>query len=156
MNRPETISGTGSKARLRLWLAVLKAARRIEGRVRERLRHEHGTTLPRFDVMAALDRNPAGLRMSELSGALRVSNGNITGIVERLVGDGLVERRPVAGDRRAMQVRLTGRGRETLASLAAAHERWIDDLLAGIEIGEAGSLAAALGAMVGRIEEGAE
>ena len=83
-----------SKERLRLWLRILSAQRVIENEVRERLRVEHDTTLPRFDVMAALYRNEEGLKMSELSGELRVSNGNVTGIVDRLVNDGLSFARP--------------------------------------------------------------
>ena len=100
-----------SKARLRLWLRLLRVTRTMEAEIREALRREHDTTLPRFDVMAALSRTETGLKMSELSGQLRVSNGNVTGIVDRLVQDGSVERLAVPGDRRAMQVRLTPSGR---------------------------------------------
>ena len=81
-----------SKQRLRLWLRLLKTSRDVEGNIRERLRTRYDTTLPRFDVLAALYRNGKGLKMSELSGALRVSNGNVTGIVDRLVTDGAVVR----------------------------------------------------------------
>lgn len=133
-----------SKARLRLWLRLLRVTRGIEAEIRERLRNEHATTLPRFDVMAALFRTPEGLRMSELSGRLRVSNGNVTGIVERLVSDGTIERVPVPGDRRAMLVRLTPAGRNAFAAMAEKHEAWIDALLAEVEPHEATSMAAAL------------
>ena len=117
-----------SKDRLRLWLRLLRASSRVESALRERMRAE-GTTLPRFDVMATLARHPAGLRMTELSGHLRVSAGNVTGIVDRLVAEGLVDRAAVAGDRRALLVRLTRAGRETFATQAAAHEGWVDELL---------------------------
>ncbi len=133
-----------SKARLRLWLRLLAAQRVIENEVRERLRVEHDTTLPRFDVMAALYRSEAGLKMSELSGELRVSNGNVTGIVDRLVNDGLIVRSPVPGDRRAMLVRLTQKGRETFAGMAAEHEGWIDELLGAASADEAAMLAGRL------------
>jgi len=122
-----------SKARLRLWLRLLKASRHIEAELRERLRVEFGTTLPRFDVMAALHRSSAGLRMSGLSGVLKVSNGNVTGIVDRLVADGLVVREKVPGDRRAFVARLTSAGRAEFERQAAAHERWVDELLADVE-----------------------
>src|SRR5262245_47708943 len=111
-----------SKARLRVWLRILKVSRIIERELRERLRVEFDTTLPRFDVMAALYRAEKGRNMSELSGVLRVSNGNVTGIVDRLVADGLIVRVPVEGDRRAMIVRLTKKGRTDFAELAEAHE----------------------------------
>ncbi len=133
-----------SKERLRLWLRILAAQRVIENEVRERLRVEHDTTLPRFDVMAALYRTETGLKMSELSGELRVSNGNVTGIVDRLVNDGLIIREPVPGDRRAMLVRLTDEGRTPFAGMAEAHEGWIDDLLGAADADEAATLAGRL------------
>ncbi len=143
---------TGSKVRLRLWLRLLKTAHMIETELRERLRTEFGTTLPRFDVMAALARYPEGLRMSRLSGVLRVSNGNVTGIVDRLEAEGHVERRPVAGDRRAMEVRLTPRGAAHFATLAAAHEGWVDELMQAIPAEEAGRVMADLAAITTRLE----
>lgn len=118
-----------SKERLRLWLRVLKASRMIETRLRDNLRSEFGSTLPRFDVMAALSRFPDGLKMSQLSGVLRVSNGNVTGVVDRLADDGIAVRVAVAGDRRASLVQLTQKGRDEFAVQAAAHETWIDDML---------------------------
>ena len=121
-----------SKNRLRLWLQMLKSTRIIEAELREKLRAEFGTTLPRFDVMAALSRYRDGLKMRQLSGVLRVSNGNVTGIVDRLVAEGFVVRTAVEGDRRAWLVRLTDAGRAEFASQAAAHEAWIDQLLSGM------------------------
>lgn len=118
-----------SKGRLRLWLKMLKTTRRIEAEIRENLRTEFKSTLPRFDVLAALNRHPSGLKMSELSGVLKVSNGNVTGIVDRLATDGFIIREPVPGDRRAARVRLTRRGEEEFSRQAAAHESWISDLL---------------------------
>ena len=109
-----------SKDRLRLWLKVLKATRAVEAEIRENLRQDFATTLPRFDVMAALSRHPDGLKMSELSGVLRVSNGNVTGIVERLVDDGHVRREKVPGDRRASRVLLTPEGLAEFGRQAAA------------------------------------
>ena len=118
-----------SKERLRLWLRFLKSSRTIEAALRENLRREFATTLPRFDVMAALSRFEEGLKMSQLSEVLRVSNGNVTGIVDRLVEDGFLIRVPVPGDRRASLVRMTKRGSEEFARQAAAHETWIDEML---------------------------
>lgn len=118
-----------SKERLRMWLRMLKSTRRVEAALRERLRRDFATTLPRFDVMAALARYEDGLKMSALSGVLRVSNGNVTGIVDRLAEEGLVVRVQVPGDRRASLVRLTRKGQEVFAQQARAHEAWIDELL---------------------------
>lgn len=133
-----------SKTRLRLWLRILKTSKLIENEVRDRLREEFDTTLPRFDVMAALYRVEAGLRMSELSSVLRVSNGNVTGIVDRLVADGLIVRVPVDNDRRAMIVRLTNTGRELFQRMAAKHESWVDEILGGLTTAEATRLMAML------------
>lgn len=127
-----TLAPDLSKERLRVWLRLLKVTRGIEAELRDRLRREFDTTLPRFDVMAALARAEDGMRMSELSGALRVSNGNITGIVERLVADGLVQRSPIKGDRRAMCVSLTADGSRRFEDMAAAHELWVDEMLGSV------------------------
>jgi len=141
--RDPAASGT-SKERLRLWLRFLKATRGIEATLRENLRREFGTTLPRFDVMAALSRFEEGLKMSQLSTVLKVSNGNVTGLVDRLADDGMLVRVPVPGDRRASLVRLTQKGREQFAKQAKAHEAWIDHLLSDFSASEAQDFAARL------------
>lgn len=141
-----------AKARLRLWLRLLKASRKIEGHLRERLRTEFATTLPRFDVMAALSRHPDGLKMSQLSSVLRVSNGNITGIVDRLAEEGAVVRVSVPDDRRAFLVRLTRKGDEEFARQAEAHAGWIDELLGDFSATEAEAMAHRLDALTTRLE----
>ena len=118
-----------SKLRLRAWLKILKVSNLIEKDLRERLREQHNTTLPRFDVMSALARSDNGLKMSELSGVLKVSNGNVTGIVDRLVQDGLVIRAAVEGDRRANRIRMTRKGESQFNVYATEHEGWVDELL---------------------------
>lgn len=133
-----------SKSRLRLWLKLLKASNTIETELRRRLRDEFGSTLPRFDVMSALSRHPGGLKMSEISALLKVSNGNVTGIVDRLVEDRLALRIAVPNDKRAMKVRLTPAGKKAFETLASAHEGWIDDLLDGMGPHEMDTLGAML------------
>jgi DNA-binding MarR family transcriptional regulator len=105
-------------------------------------------------VLAALHRSGDGLKMSELSSVLRVSNGNVTGIVDRLVADGLVVRVPVAGDRRAMTVRLTARGEEDFARFAIVHEGWVNELLGSVSVVEANQLIGQLQAVRDNIEHG--
>ena len=148
-----TLAEQGSKQRLRLWLRLLTVTRKIEAELRERMRTEFDSTLPRFDVMAALSRHDQGLRMSALSGVLRVSNSNVTGIVDRLAEDGLVMRVPVAGDRRATLVRLTAKGAEVFARQAAEHEAWIDAMLAELSPEEARNYAARLRTLAQRLDD---
>ncbi len=121
-----------AKSRLRLWLKLLKLSRQIEGELRENFRVEFESTLPRFDVMAALYRFPKGMRMNELSAVLKVSNGNVTGIVDRLVNDSFVIRIAVPGDRRALRVKLTPSGRKMFLKQAIRHEVWVDTLLSNV------------------------
>ena len=121
-----------NKERLRLWIRLLRASRTIEAELRERLRGDFDMTLPRFDVMAALYRAPEGMLMSSLSRFLLVSNGNVTGIVDRLVSEGLVTRARRNGDRRTSMVKLTERGRAQFETMASAHERWIGELLSSV------------------------
>jgi len=133
-----------SKARLRLWLRLYRAARFVETELRDRLRREFDLTLPRFDVLAALYRSPDGLLMSELSRVLMVSNGNVTGIVERLAADGLIQRARRDGDRRTTIVRLTPQGFRYFARVAAAHEAWVDELLGVFDPAEVEQLSGLL------------
>ena len=114
---------------LRLWLRLLPCTTMVERGIRRRLRDRFGMTLARFDLMAQLERFPAGLRMGELSRRLMVTGGNVTGLVAQLVDEGLVERGAVPHDRRAHVVRLTARGREAFGAMAIAHERWIVDMI---------------------------
>jgi DNA-binding MarR family transcriptional regulator len=116
---------------LRLWLRLLTCSQLIERHVRSRLRSRFATTLPRFDLMAQLERHPAGLKMNELSRRLMVTGGNVTGIVDQLVREGLVERSADA-DRRAFRVRLTRAGERAFGEMARAHEQWIAELLEGL------------------------
>ncbi len=137
-------ASAASKARLRLWIRLLRVTRVLDGEIRERLRREFDATLPRFDVMAALYQAPEGMIMSEVSRFLLVSNGNVTGIVSRLVGDGLVIRAQRRDDRRTSIVRLTKKGRNRFEEMAAAHESWIDELLGGMTPEEAEELSSRL------------
>lgn len=121
------------KPELRLWLRMLSCANMISADVRQRLRTSYGLTLPQFDLMAQLYREPEGLRLSDLSQRMMVSNGNLTGLVERLVGEGLVAREASPNDRRAFFVRLTAQGRLEFSKVAKAHEKWIRDLFAGLD-----------------------
>jgi DNA-binding MarR family transcriptional regulator len=121
-------------------LRLLKASTAIEQDIRRRLRSECNTTLPRFDVMAALARAPDGLKMSEISLQLRVSNGNITGIIDKLVAEGLVRRLSVPGDRRAACATLTDQGRAEFADQATKHEKWVNEMLCDIDIDDLSEL----------------
>ena len=132
------------KDRLRLWIRLLRASRTIESALRERLAKQFNTTLPRFDVLAALYRTPNGMLMSDLSRFLLVSNGNVTGIVDRLVTDGLVARAGRDGDRRISIVRLTPTGRNSFRTMAAAHERWVGELLSDVSKSDAQRLTSML------------
>ena len=130
---PDRLGGApDGKRALRLWLRLLTCSSTIERRIAQRLKAEFDTTLPRFDLLAALDRaGDQGLTMGEAAGMLMVSNGNVTGLAARLKTDGLIEALP-STDRRVQRIRLTPLGRTRFTAMAAAHERWIEDLLAGL------------------------
>ena len=117
---------------LRLWLRLLGCTKRIENQIRSNLREQHDTTLPRFDVLAQLYRYPAGLRMGEISAMLLVTGGNITGIVEQLYQEGLVERVTDPADRRAYIAKLTPKGLAEFEKMAVEHRVWVNDLLSGL------------------------
>jgi DNA-binding MarR family transcriptional regulator len=116
-------------ASLRLWLRLLSCTTRIEDTIRQRLREQFEITLPRFDLMAQLEREPEGLSMSELSRRMMVTGGNVTNIVDQLEQELLVVRQSHPGDRRAFRVSLTVSGRKTFTSMAQEHEDWVVELL---------------------------
>lgn len=144
-----------SKAKLRLWIRLLRASRLIEADVRERLKTQFAATLPRFDVMAALYRKPEGMLMSEISRFLMVSNGNVTGIVDRLVAERLVVRSQRDGDRRTSFIKLTSKGVAKFEDMADAHEGWIDELLGDVSVKDANNLSAKLKSFRSNWEGGA-
>ena len=129
---------------LRLWLRLLTCAQLIEKNLRARLRGEFDTTLPRFDLMAQLERRPEGMKMSDLSRRMMVTGGNVTGIVDQLEREGLVERLADEKDRRAFRVRLTRAGERAFAEMAQEHEAWIVELLSGLTRREHADLFALL------------
>jgi DNA-binding MarR family transcriptional regulator len=130
---------------LRLWLRLLTCTLMIERDIKARLRRRFSITLPRFDLLAQLERHPAGLKMSDLSRRLMVTGGNVTGLTDQLVAEGLVERHAVPQDRRAFLVRLTPAGRKAFLAMAGEHERWIADLMDGVPDAERRRLYALLG-----------
>jgi DNA-binding MarR family transcriptional regulator len=130
---------------LRLWLRLLTCTQLVEKQVRILLRERFETTLPRFDLMAQLERSPAGLKMNELSRRMMVTGGNVTGITDQLVTEGLVERIDVEGDRRAYRVRLTAKGRKQFNDMARQHEDWIVQAFAGLSDKEIATLHKLLG-----------
>ncbi|HYG54160.1 MAG TPA: MarR family transcriptional regulator [Burkholderiales bacterium] len=128
----EFISRQDDHRSLRVWLRLLTCTQLIERTVRSRLREQFATTLPRFDLMAQLERHPEGLKMNELSRLLMVTGGNVTAIVDQLEKEGLVERLDEPADRRAFRIRLTRAGQKTFAEMARAHEEWVVELLGGL------------------------
>ncbi len=130
---------------LRLWLRLLTCTQLIEKQIRSGLRERFDTTLPRFDLMAQLERHPEGLKMKELSHRLMVTGGNVTGITDQLVAEGLVERVAVEGDRRAFHVRLTPEGHAAFAEMAHVHEAWIVEAFESLNAREVEQLYRLLG-----------
>ncbi len=132
---------------LKLWLRMLSCTVRIENEIRSRMRATFGITLPRFDLMAQLERHPQGLRMGELSKRMMVTGGNITGITDQLAQENLVVRVPDPNDRRVYTVQLTEAGRRTFTEMAVVHEGWIAEMLQAIAPDDKGQLITLLSHM---------
>jgi DNA-binding MarR family transcriptional regulator len=135
---------TRGKQSLRVWLRLLACENLIEQRVRARLRTSFEVTLPQFDVLSELEHAGAALTMSQLSQKLMVSNGNVTGVVDRLERDGFVKRKASATDRRVQFIELTDNGESSFAEMAQAHEQWVTELFTGLDAGEMKSLLTSL------------
>ena len=140
---------------LRLWLRLLTCTTLIEGTVRSRLRERFDVTLPRFDLMAQLDRAPDGMTLSDVSRRMMVSNGNVTGLVERLVESGHLDRRTSDLDRRVQVIRLTKLGRAEFRRMAAEHEIWIADIFSELTPKDVRELMRLLAKAKGSAQKGA-
>jgi DNA-binding MarR family transcriptional regulator len=152
----EARSELGDHAALKLWLRLLASTTQIEDEIRRRLRSRFDTSLPRFDYMAQLYRQPDGLKMKDLSRYLMVTGGNVTGVTDELVRDGFVTRENSPTDRRAWIVRLTEQGRKTFETMAQEHEHWILELFSGLDPSTVQQLYSQLGALrvhVVRVQE---
>ena len=143
-DRPEELGPAHSKQALRLWLRLLACSTEIKKIISNRLVREFDCTLPRFDILSALDRNREGMTMGKLSQLLMVSNGNVTGLVNRLVKEGLVERDAAEHDRRVFRVTITQRGANAFQTMAQRHEQWLDDMLDGLATDEIDTLLSSL------------
>lgn len=141
----EARAASDDHSAVKLWLRLLACSTQIEQEIRSRLRQRFATTLPRFDYLAQLERHAEGLRMNALSRYLMVTGGNVTGLTDQLVAEGLVERLPDPEDRRSLIVRLTAAGRARFLAMAAEHEAWLVELFVGFDRDVKASLYAALG-----------
>ncbi len=141
----ETAAEPDDRLELRVWLRLLSCANRIEREVRRELRSAFGMTLPRFDLLSQLERAPAGLTMGELSRRLMVTGGNVTGLIDRLVAEGLVRRTPVPNDRRAARVRLTPAGAAAFRAMLPNHEAAIAAKLGAMKRSDLRQLQVLLG-----------
>jgi DNA-binding MarR family transcriptional regulator len=143
----ETRASASDHLALRLWLRLLACTNLVERELRARLRLRFQGSLPRFDLMAQLERHPDGLKMRELSQRLMVTGGNVTGLTDRLVSEGLVERREDAADRRAFTVHLTEEGLRQFREMAREHEAWVAELMGGLSEAEQQALLELLGGL---------
>lgn len=144
-HRVTRVAETAEHDALRLWLRLFSCSTMIAQHVGSALKREFGSSLPRFDLLAQLDRSPNGLRMGELSERTLATGGNVTWLVRALEAEGLVRRRVADNDRRAAIVTLTPAGRRHFATMARAHERWIIALFSSLTATERRSLHALLG-----------
>ena len=140
---------------LRLWLRLLTCTNLIEGEVRRQLRERFDVTLPRFDLMAQLDKAPDGMTLSDVSKRMMVSNGNVTGLVERLVESGHLDRRTSETDRRVQVIRLTKSGRAEFRKMAAEHQAWISDMFGDLSPKDVRELMRLLGKTKGSVQKSA-
>ncbi len=143
MNNKEKIPSDAedrSKEAIRTWLRLLSCETVIEQRLRRRFREEFSVTLPQFDVLSELERAGHKMTMSELSHELMVSNGNVTGVIDRLEKNGFVTRTRAAHDRRVQFIDLTEKGRNKWQGMAASHEDWLNDMLSELSTNDMADL----------------
>tara|TARA_R110002110_G_scaffold66978_1_gene182969 strand:+ start:57367 stop:57858 length:492 start_codon:yes stop_codon:yes gene_type:complete len=141
---------------LKLWLRLLTCTNMVESVLRQKLRQSYQSTLPRFDLLAQLDRHPEKLTMGEISSLMMVSGGNVTGLVKQMETEGLVSRTPMKTDRRAYLVGLTAKGKRHFDDMAGEHEQWIIDLFAEMGHDQQESVMDALQALKNSVARSSE
>lgn len=141
------------KQGLRLWLRIVSCAQVVEQEMRTMLREKFDMTMPRFELLATLDRVPAGLTMGELSQWLLVTKGNITGIAERLSEDGYVRRQPTPTDRRSFVVTLTPKGRKAFKEMEQEYEQLLERIFADVSDDDSDNFAGVLTRVREAVEE---
>ena len=137
---------------LKLWLRLLTCTNLVEARLRQNLRESFNSTLPRFDLLAQLDRHPGKLRMGQLSSLMMVSGGNVTGLVAKMEQEGLVSRTPLEEDRRTFEVGLTKKGKRYFDNMARTHEAWIVDMFSELDHDQLEGLMEGLATLKGSVK----
>ena len=141
------------KEGLRLWLRIVSCTQLVEQEIRTMLREKFDMTLPRFELLSALDRVADGLTMSELSRWLMVSKGNVTGIAERLSEDGFIVREPTPTDRRSFVVTMTEKGRKAYKEMELEYEKLLDKLFDDLTLDDSDMFAGMLAKIKESVEE---
>jgi DNA-binding MarR family transcriptional regulator len=129
----ESRIGIGDHLSLKIWLRLLTCTNMVEAEIKSGLRLDFDSTLPRFDLLAQLDRIPEGLLMNELSKRLMVTNGNVTSLADQLEAEGMIAREPVENDRRATRLKLTPDGKQQFATMATVHESWVAQMFSSLD-----------------------
>lgn len=135
-----TVPASHSKESIRTWLRLLSCETVIEQRLRSHFRTHFPVTLPQFDVLSALERADGPLTMSQLSKELMVSNGNVTGVIDRMEKIDFVKRTRGKHDRRIQYIRLTAKGRKEFDEMASQHESWLAQLFSDLTLADMSQL----------------
>ena len=141
---------------LRLWLKLLTCTTMISADLRRQFREQFEFTLPRFDMLAQLEREPGGLVLTELSKRLMVSPGNVTPIMNRLLEEGYITRSTSTLDRRVQIVCLTAEGRRKFRRMAKKHGHWVNSMLGGLDADERRALSGLLDRLKASLRSGGE
>ncbi|MCJ2131968.1 MarR family winged helix-turn-helix transcriptional regulator [Methylobacterium sp. E-045] len=108
---------------LRVWFRFIRLNRRVTAAMTAELRGL-GLSIPQFDVLSTLTERE-GLTQQDLAARLYVTKGNVSGLIDRLVQAGFVERHAIPGDRRSHALRLTPAGTEIAARGIAAQKAYV-------------------------------
>lgn len=113
----------GAADPLRIWFRFIRLHRRATNTVANELK-VLGLSIPQFDLLSTLTERE-GLSQQELAERLYVTKGNVSGLLDRMVEAGLVERRPIPGDRRSNALHLTKKGRDLAEKGIAAQRAYV-------------------------------
>lgn len=120
---------------LKLWIELLRYSSKLEQIIDDKLRQNYGQNISRFDVLSQLVReHDTGLTVGELAGRLIASKGNITGLLDRMRKDDLINKQTKSDDKRSYMVQITEKGLNLFNEMAENNALWVEQALKSLDV----------------------
>lgn len=124
------------KIETRIWLSVLSIESNIFSKLNGALSAQFGISVAKFEFLAQIERYPDGISLSQISANLKVTSGNVSGLVRRLLADGLITKTMSLEDRRSFIAKFTPEGKELFDKANILHAETLAHCFAEVPLSE--------------------